>query len=376
MKVAINARMLIRGKLEGLGWYTHEVSRRLVDRHPEWTVYLLFDRPFSRDFVFGPSVRPLLIPPPARHPWLWHIWFEYALPLAFRRLRPDIFFSPDGYLSVRARVPTAMVLHDLAYLHYPEHLPERVRRYYRRHVPRFVGRADALLTVSDYSRRDIAAHFGLSPDGIRITGNGVRPGFRPLSAPEKQAARRRYAQGKPYFLYLGAIRPRKNVARLIRAYDQYRQANPSEEKLVLAGATGWKSEPVQRALRNARHRADILLPGYMEEAEVPLLLGGATALCYVSLFEGFGLPLLEAMEAEVPILTSTTSSLPEVAGPAGLCVDPADSQAIARGLQRLSREPGLRESLIAAGRRRRQAFSWERATDVVEEAILALARRD
>lgn len=372
MRIAINTRFLLPGKLEGIGWFTHEVSRRLVARHPEHEFIFLFDRPFDRQFVYADNIQPLVLFPPARHPLLWWLWFEYAVPAALRRARADVFISPDGYASLRSQVPTLMVLHDLAYRHYPEQVPALVRRYYEHFVPRYLERAEQVLTVSEYTRQDILAQYGTSPDKVGVTCNGCREVFRPLSAEEIQSVRRQHSRGLPYFFYLGAVHPRKNVARLIRAYDLFRQRSAEPVLLLISGRLAWKTGEVEEALRQSPYRADILLPGYLNSEELPLLLGAAEALVYPSLFEGFGVPLLEAMHAEVPVLTSEVSSMPEVAGQAALLVNPHSEESIAQGLLELHQDTALRQQLIEAGRHQRQQFTWEKATNDVWSAVQQL----
>jgi len=372
MRVAVNTRILLRDRLEGVGWFTYEVCRRLVERHPGWEFLFLFDRPYDPAFVFGSNVRPLVIAPPARHPVLWYLWFNVSLPLIFARERPDVFFSPDGHCSLRSHVPTAMVLHDIAHQHFPGQVTPAVRFFYNRYIPRYLSRAESLITVSDYSRRDIEKHYGIDKANIAVCGNGARPQFRPLEEREKQAVRKQYAGDQPYFFYLGSINPRKNVPRLLQAFDRFKLATGAPVKLLIGGRFGWLTGAVKATYEDTVHQDDILFLDYIPEAELPRILGAALALTYVSLFEGFGLPVLEAMQAGVPVITSNTSSLPEVAGEAALLVNPTDINAIAEAMKRVYAQPGLRGQLIHAGNRQHSQFSWEKTTDVVEKELEGL----
>lgn len=370
MRIAINARFLLPDRLEGIGRFTHEVSRRLVEQFPEHEFILLFDRPFDAQFIYGPNIRPVVVSPPARHPLLWWTWFEASIPYVLKRERADRFFSPDAYCSLRSRVPTVMVTHDLAHLHYPAQIPWLVNRYYQYFVPHYLQRAEAVITVSEFCKRDIIRHYPFVAEKISVACNGVNPDFQPLSPADQAEVRQRYSDGQPYFFYLGAVHPRKNVARLVAAFDQFKQESGSPAKLLIAGRLAWQTGALQKALQLSPNEKDIRLLGYVPDAELPQLVGSALGLTYVSLFEGFGVPLLEAMEAEVPILTSRVTSLPEVAGDAGILVDPTSVADISRGLQQLA---GLsdreRQALIARGRIQRTRFSWERATEVVANAL-------
>jgi glycosyltransferase involved in cell wall biosynthesis len=217
MRIAVNARFLLPGKLEGIGWYTHELARRMVLAHPEDEFIFFFDRPYDPAFVYAENVRPVVVFPPARHPLLWYCWFEWALPHFLQRFRPDVFFSPDAYLSLRTAIPTVLTVHDMLPLQHPEQVPWGPRRYYRHFLPKYIQRADAVVTVSEYTRQAILATVPVSPEKVSVVYNGCRATFKPLAESDQAAVRQRYTGGAPYFFYAGSIHPRKNVDRLIRA---------------------------------------------------------------------------------------------------------------------------------------------------------------
>lgn len=373
MTIAINARFLLSGRLEGIGWYTHEVVRRLVERRPQDRFILLFDRPYDQRFIFGPNVKGVVVSPPARHPVLWYSWFELSLPRVLRKYGADVFFSPDGYCSLRSKVPTVMVTHDIAHVHYPLQVPPLVRRYYNRYVPRYLHRAEQVITVSEFVREDIKRYYGLPDRKFRVGCNGVRPEFRPLKGEERLATRQEFADGHPYFFFLGAVHPRKNLPGLIRAYTIFRQWTGSAVKLLVGGRLAWQTREVREAHRASHFRDDIHFLGYVPDEDLPRLLGASLGLVYVSLSEGFGVPLLEAMHAEVPIITSRTSSLPEVAGKAALLVDPHDPADIAEAMRNLYENPGTAARLVVRGREQREKFTWEASADVVEQALIETA---
>jgi glycosyltransferase involved in cell wall biosynthesis len=371
-RIAVNTRLFVKDQLEGVGWFTHEVVRRLVERHPDWEFLFLFDRSYDDRFIFAPNVRPLIVLPTARHPLLWGVWFNASLPRILRREKPDVFLSTDGHCSLPAPIPTVMVIHDIAHEHFPGQVPWMARQYYRHFIPRYLDRADRIVTVSEFSRRDIHRQFGTPMDEMAVCGNGVRPGFRPLSKVEKKTVRQQYTAGQPYFFYIGSVNPRKNVHGLILAFDKFKERTSAPVKLLIGGHFGWLTGEVRKAFERSPYKADIHFLDYIPEAELPMLLGAALALTYISLFEGFGLPVLEAMHAEVPVITSNTSSLPEVAGPAALLVDPYKPENIAEDMWRIYSDEGLRQKLITAGRRQQKQFCWDKTTDVVEREIKEL----
>ncbi|MEY3052848.1 MAG: hypothetical protein RLY31_2633 [Bacteroidota bacterium] len=359
MVVAVNTRLLLPGKLEGIGRYMQEVLLRLTRQHPSDRFFFLFDRPFDPAFVFADNVTPVVLSPPARHPLLFVWWFEYALPKALARLQPDVFLSMDNFLSLHTPVPTVLVTHDLAPLHFPEQLTLPQRWYYQYFLERFNRRADAILAVSHFTRTDILNRFRLPPEKVSVAGNAGRPEFQPLPVATIREIRDRYADGQPFFLYVGAIHPRKNVHRLIAAFERFKQDTGSSARLVVAGRFAWRSEDVRSAWETSPFRSHIRFPGYVPDNELPSLTAAAFACVYVSLFEGFGVPLVEAMLSGVPVITSNTTSMPEVAGDAAILVNPEDIPEIASAMAMLWRNDGLRTDLVARGFRQATSFRWE-----------------
>ena len=372
MRVAINTRFLLPGRIEGIGRYTYEVVHRILKAHPEHEYLFLFDRPYDPAFLFDGQAKGIVVPPPARHPLLWYLWFEWAVPFTLRKHKVDAFFSPDGYLSLASDVPTLMTVHDLAFEHFDQHIPTLVRKYYRHYTPKYCEHARHILAVSGYTAQDIHHRYGIPMDKLSISGNACREGFKPFQEPEKEKAKARWSNGAPYFLYIGSIHPRKNVHRLIEAFSAFKARSNSATKLLIAGRFAWQAGPVKTALENSAYQKDIEMLGFVPDEDLPALLGGAKGFVYPSLFEGFGLPLLEAMEADVPVITSNVSSMPEVAGAAAVLVNPSDTADLEQAIFRLDTDANLREALISKGRLQRQQYSWDHTAAVAYEALAQL----
>ncbi|GAB4250319.1 MAG: glycosyltransferase family 1 protein [Saprospiraceae bacterium] len=369
MRIAVNTRLLLKGKMEGMGWFTHEVLNRMVAAHPQDEFFFLFDRPYDPGFVFGKNVTPVVVSPPARHPFLFYLWFEWRLPAVLERLKADVFLSPDNFLSLRSKLPTVLVTHDLAPFHFPKQITPIQRWYYHRFIPKFNRRAEEVVTVSNFTKQDIVKQFGIAEEKISVACNGCRDIFRPLEDSEKKAVRETFADGKPYFLYVGAVHPRKNVHGLIRAFDIFKRNTGADAGLLIGGRFAWKAGEVQQAYEASPFKKDIRFLGYLGDDKLPAVTGAAFAATYVSFFEGFGIPLLEAMRCGIPVVTSNISSMPEVAGNAGLLVDPYRPEDIARGMQQLWEDPHLYREKAAAGIEQEKQFTWEGASEVVYEAL-------
>ena len=363
MKIAVNTRFLLKNKLEGFGWFTYETLRRMVAAHPEDEFIFFFDRPFDASFVFGKNVTPVVLFPPARHPFLFVWWYEWSVARALKKHKPDIFLSTDNFCSLRTDVPTYLVLHDVGWAH-PEAratLPWLVFQYYHFFAPRFLKKAHHIICVSEFVRQDALHYYPfLNPEKLVVCHNGCRTDFKPLSEAEKTAVKAQYTEGAPFFTFVGAVHPRKNVHRLIEAFSMMKKRTQLPHKLVIVGRFAWQTGDVKTAFDQSAFQKDIIFTGYVADAEVPKIVGAATAVTYISLAEGFGIPILEAMQSDVPVVTSNTTSMPEVAGDAAILVNPYSIEEMADALVRLANDGDLCQNLIKKGQIQRGKFNWDK----------------
>lgn len=356
--IAVNTRFLIKGKLEGIGLFTQEVMKAFVQQHPEIDFYFLFDRAYDQSFIFGPNVYPVVLFPPARHPFLWYLWFEWSVAKWLNKHQPSLFISTDGFCSLRAKTPTITVIHDIAYEHFPNHVGKLVRWYYQYFVPKFILHSQKIVTVSEFTKCDVIAHYQTPALKIDVVYNAAKEVYQPLSKAEQEGIRTKVSNGKPYFVYVGSIHPRKNIVRLLEAFDAFKTQTKSDVKLIIVGRKAWQHNDVAITLDKLSSKNDILFLGHLSSEETASIVASSLAMCYVSLFEGFGIPIVEAQQAGTAVITSNLSSMPEAAGEGALLVDPNDTQAIANAMQRIFEEPLLRETLIQKGFENYKRFSW------------------
>lgn len=368
MIIAVNARHLIQGQIEGIGRFAQETLKIITRDHPEHQFVFIFDRKFSDEFIFSENIIPVVAFPPARHPFLWYAFFEYAIPGVLKKYQPDLFYSPDGWLSLRTPVKSLPVIHDLNFFHYPDFIPYTVRKYYQSFFPRFIKKAGRIATVSEYTARDIQRLFQVSENKIDIVYNGAS-GFLPKEPEVKRQVMETYTGGHPYFISIGLIHPRKNLTNLFKAYDIFRKNVQSDVRLVVAGAKKWWTKDMQDAYDQCLYHDDILFTGRIPDDELKNLLASALGLVYVSWFEGFGLPVLEAMQCDVPVICSSVSSLPEVGGDAVIYARPEDPDSICSAMAQLYKDPKLREQLITKSRMRREMFTWEKTARLLWESM-------
>lgn len=371
MRIAVNARFLLSGKMEGVGWYSYEVLKRMVLNHPEDEFIFIFDRPYDDRFLFSNNVKPIVIGPPARHPVLWYIWFEWSLSKLLDKLKPDVFFSPDGYSSLRSTVPTLMTVHDIAYYHYPKQVSWLVWKYYHHFTPKYLRHVSKITTVSEFVKADIVKHLNIQASKIEVAHNGWRSEFKPATKEIKENIQDKFSNGKAYFLYYGAIHPRKNIVNLIDAFELYKAETGSNFCLLLVGRMAWHTTEVTDKLQNSKYKKDIIHIGYVEN-DLYNIVASAEAVVYVSYFEGFGLPVIEAMASGVPVITSNVSSLPEVAGDAALIVDPYNVSKIAKEMKSITEDLDLKNQLVTKGLKRATEFNWDQTATKIYSILRQL----
>lgn len=369
MNIAVNTRLLIKDKLEGIGWFTYESLKRITTQHPEHHFYFIFDRPFDPEFIFSSNITPIVLSPQARHPLLFWVWFECRLPGLLKKLKPDLFLSPDGYLSLRTDAKSLAVFHDLNFEHYPKDLPFFFRYYYRHYFPKFARKAIRIATVSEFSRHDIILQYSKPHTQIDVVFDGANESYTPLAAETIMATRQRYTSGCPYFIFIGSLHPRKNLVNLFKAYDKFRREHSGDVKLLIVGAKKWWTSEISRAYRDMQFAGDVVFSGRLNSEELVNVLGSSLALTYVSYFEGFGIPIVEAFRCGVPVITSNVTSMPEVAGDAAILVNPFQPASIADAMKRVAEEEDLRNELIRKGHIRKEEFTWQKTADLLWESI-------
>jgi glycosyltransferase involved in cell wall biosynthesis len=298
---------------------------------------------------------------------------------------PDLLFVPSHVLPLVHPRRSVVTVHDLGFLYYPEAHTLSQNLYLRWSTRHNARAATRILADSQATRRDLVHHYSIPNSKIAVVYPGRDETLAPVTDPALlSAVRARYGMAGPYLLYVGTLHPRKNLVRLIQAFGSLLQPSADGPRaptaglqLVLAGQKGWLYGEILDQVRKLGLADRVVLTGYVPEADLPPLLSGALAFVFPSLYEGFGLPLLEAMACGTPVICSNVSSLPEVAGDAALLVDPTDSEALAAGLARLVADEGLRRELIERGFRQMQRFSWRRCAEetlqVLEEVGRGLA---
>jgi glycosyltransferase involved in cell wall biosynthesis len=369
MIIAVNTRLLLPEKLEGIGWFTRETLSRITYEHPEHQFLFIFDRPYADEFIFSDNITPIVLSPPTRHPILWYIWFEFQIPRILKKYKVDLFFSPDGYLSLSTRVSQLAAIHDINFAHRPKDLPWLKSKYYNYFFPRFARKAKRIVTVSYFSKEDINRTYKIEADKVDVVYNGVNNLYTPTSEEENLKTKAAYSDGKDYFLFIGSLHPRKNICGLLRAYDAFRTSVDANIKLLIVGDRMFKTSDIELTYEGMRYKEDVVFTGRLNNDQLHHVLGASLALTFVPYFEGFGIPVIEAMNAGVPVICSNTTSLPEVGGNAVLYVDPFSLSQIKDAMIRIFQEKDLRDSLIEKGFVQKEKFSWDKTAELLWGSI-------
>ena len=351
----------------GIGRYARELIRAL-SRLDHANHYVLFvPRDAHADllrFDWSPNFTIRRAPLSERH--FAALWQRARVPLPIETFigAVDAFYSPGFLLPPTFARRKLVTVHDLSYVRVPECFPAPLLNYLNRAVPRSVARADLILADAASTQRDLADVYGVSLEKIRVLYSGVDPRFRPDVAEDARTRVRELTHGRPYLLSVSTIQPRKNYARLIEAFARLTsnfQFPISNLQLVICGAKGWMFDEVYQTVERLDLRERVLFPEFIADDDLPALYAGATLFVYPSLYEGFGLPIAEAMACGVPVVCSNASSLPEVSGDAALYFDPRDVAAMADAMYRALADDALRADLRARGFAQAKQFTWEKA---------------
>lgn len=369
MKIAINCWVLRNKQIDGIGYFTINTISRLIKAHPEVHFEILCDKNFTEDYFDFENVSKHHIFPALRHPVLYVYYMEFIVSRFLKKHKPDLFLSMDGFLSLSSRCKQIPVIYDINFEHKPRDLKLKNRLYFRFFFKRFVKKASRIVTISEYSKRDISDFYKVDPAIIDNVSCGINSNFQPLSPSEITSAWKKWSGGKPYFFFVGSMHPRKNIKRLIEAYNLFRQNNPSDIKLLLAGSILWSKSDIEESYTTSPYKDDIIFMGRLTDDELRLALGAAFALSFVPIFEGFGLPIVEAMQSGVPVISSNVTSMPEVAGDAAIYVDPFNVESIAAAMEKIYSDVQLRLELIEKGFGQKEHFTWNRTASLLWQSI-------
>lgn len=369
MKIAVNTRLLLSGKMDGIGKFTYESFSLLVAQHPEVEFYFLYDRPSGIEIIESKNVSNIFLSPVTRHPWLLQWWLNISVKRWLAKNKIDLFISPDGWMPDKPNCKSLTIIHDLNFYHYPQKLRWGWGTWYNRKFKDYATHASRVATVSEFSKNDMATVYNIPTHKIDVVYNGADIRFIPLNTTDKTNVKKQYSKGEDYFFFIGSLYERKNIARMLLAFDAFKKQSNSKIKFVIAGRAIWWSNETKNLFDSLQYKEDVIFTNRVTNQELYRLMASAHALVYVSLFEGFGIPIIEAMQCGVPVITSNVTSMPEVAGDAALLVNPNHVDEIATAMETLTTNNNLRNNLIEAGTKQASLFSWQRTATLMWDSI-------
>lgn len=366
--IGLNAHLLSTSQSyrgAGISWYITQLLKHVAQAAPDFCYSAFLSDPAFQ----APGLTLRRSHWPTQRPLVRIVWEQLIQPLVLRRAGIDLLHALAFVAPLAAPCPFVVTVYDLSFLRYPEAFRPFNRWYLRTFTRHSVKRARAVIAISESTRQDVIKLLGAPPERVHTIYCGVDEYFHPLPAAEVTAFRA--AQGLPdqFVLFLGTLEPRKNVDGLIRAYAQWRTQEPHAPLLIIAGGKGWYYRHIFSLVESLNLTTSVRFADYVPQSELPLWYNAASFFVYPSHFEGFGLPVLEAMACGVPVITSTTSALPEVAGADGtaVLVNPADVTALAQAMQQMMTDPDWRTGIAERGLTRAASFRWEKtARETVE----------
>lgn len=360
MHIAVNAHLLAHTRSfrrAGVSHYIEQLLKHLaqVDHTNEYSLYT----------TRGVDAASLGLPPrfrvrssifPTINPRVRIPWEQGLAPLLLRQHGADLFHGTLNVAPFVCPVPRVITIHDLAFIRFPQTFRSYNRTYLDLATRVSARRSATILAVSEHTKREVVGLLGIPPERVIVTYDAARAHFRPPDPATLEAFRARHSLPKQFVLYVGTLEPRKNLLTLLEAYSQV--ARQSQVPLLIGGGKGWMFAPIFKRVEELQLRERVHFVGYLEEDELPLWYAAATLFVFPSLYEGFGMPPLEAMSCGTPVVASNSSSLPEVVGQAGLMVSPTDDSALAEAILRLLQDATLRDDLRERGHAQARAFSW------------------
>ncbi|MFY8090568.1 MAG: glycosyltransferase family 4 protein [Chitinophagaceae bacterium] len=369
MTIAVNTRFWQDGVLEGYGYFAQQVFSNMAMQQPLHNFIWIFDKSIPTNIYIPNNVKAIVVKPVARHALSFLYWYNVAVPLALKKYKPQIIIQPFGYCSLFTKVKQILVIHDLAFIHYPKFIPKHHLYFYKLFTPLFIKKATAIATVSEFSKQDIITQYKTKANKISVIYSAAKPFFIPLSWEDKQQTQDSYANGFQYFLFVGGVHPRKNVMGLLKAFSIFKKWQQSNFKLLIAGRLAWQFNDVVEKLKTYKYKDDVVLLDYVEEKQLARLVASAYAIIYPSFFEGFGVPIIEAMQSKTSIITSNVSSMPEIAGDAALYCNPNEHEDIAKQMITLYKDENLKQQLVAKGVDQANKFTWANTSNLLWSII-------
>lgn len=368
LKIALSGNLFLEKEKTGISYMAENISKTMMENNPQSQFFInIFDKNIGGSLELFDYSNVKVIRNSKMKYWVYKLISSF-IPMPYKSFfNEDVditqFFNYIIFPGVKGKKIT--IVHDMAYKFLPETVTSRTKLFLKLNMKRTIKRADMILTISEFSKNEILRAFNVEENKIRVIPCMINKELFNTNYNEQQieTAKKKHSIVSPYFLYLGTLEPRKNIVKQIEAYALFKNKTKNDIKFILAGKKGWMYEDIFKKVKQLCLEDDVIFTGYIDNSDAPLLMMGSVAFLYVSLYEGFGMPPLEAMSCGVPVIVSNTASLPEVVGDAGIMVDPYSTEEIAKAMQRIAEDKDFRMELSKKSIERSEKFSVQKSAE-------------
>ena len=352
---------------EGYESFLFETLNRLTLKFPQHRFLYIFDKPYDENLRFAKNVLPIIAGPQTNSSLRLQYWFNFKIPAVLRKHKADVFVSMEGICSLRTKTPQCLIITDLSFLNQPQLIKRSQARFYKKFTPAFLAKAKSIATVSDYSKSVIANQYKISAADVDVIKPGIDDIFKPIAWEEKEFIKEKYTGGKAYFLFSGDINLHSNLINLLKAFSFFKKRQKSNMMLIVAGNA---DESFKKELKNYKYRDEVKLLENLPKEELAKITASAYAIVYPVLYADFSLPLLQAMQCAVPVVTSNAGAFPSIGEGAALYANPHDFKDIAENMMLVFKDEDKADGLVKAGKILLQQYHWDKAADLLMQCIL------
>jgi glycosyltransferase involved in cell wall biosynthesis len=369
MRIVINTYGTIKNTNRDYRNFVSESFRRIVKDQPEHEFIFISDKYVNQDAIVTENSIRVLLGSPGNNPISWKWWYDIKIPALLKKYKADLFVSCDGCCSLTTKVPQCLFINDLSFLSFPEFVKKSHLLFFKRYVPKFLQKAKSIVVVSEFIKNELVKNYGTAFEKLICVNSAPAEIFKAIRNTEKKLTKERLTEGKEYFLYAGPIRADNNLINLLKAFSIFKKTQQSSMKLVLAGEIIKDDKSVSENLKTYKYRNDIVILPEVSESELVKIMGAAYALINPNFYDGFGILAIEAMLAEIPVLTSENTAAKEIAKDAALYLNPSIISDIAAQMMTLYKDEELRKKLIEKGKLISEKQGWDKTVKLLWQSI-------
>ncbi|MCW3110178.1 MAG: glycosyltransferase family 1 protein [Segetibacter sp.] len=369
MRIAVDTRFLHSDEMPELRNFTREVFGQLAVQHPEHEFIFFTDSASYGDLNSLKNVTTITITPKPTNVLLHKWWYDVRLSLALKKYKANIFIATYGLASLTTSIPQILIVRDLAFLKKRIYSPRNNYFYYKKYSSAFIKKSKSIVTLSNFVKEELAARYQVKKEAVQTLGSGTSASFKPIEWEEREEIKAQFAQGCEYFVFTGGLHPRANLLNLLKAFSIFKKWQKTNMKLVITGRFDTAFEKELDKLNSYKYRNEVFIKRDLSQTEMSAVVAASYAMIFPSYYEGLAMHVLDAIQCEVPLITSGNSSMSEIAGDAALYADPAKPEEIAEQMKKIFKDEQLRNKLIEAAKGRAKLFSWNKTAALLWQVI-------